>query len=168
MRRDLEEFKAGFDYLKKKIADQRLVEKRVRDTAEALEQAGEELEEELESAREEISMLENGMRRATMDAGELRAHQKDEEIIALKEEIAMLEGGMSRLGTDLSKARMSEGNDQAAPKDNMEMLFRFYDVDGDGTLSLDEFKLACQMALDDEAEITQIFNYIDKDGDGEM
>ena len=25
------------------------------------------------------------------------------------------------------------------------MLFNFYDVDGDGTLSLEEFKLACQV-----------------------
>ena len=30
-------------------------------------------------------------------------------------------------------------------QDQMEMLFNFYDVDGDGTLSLEEFKLACQV-----------------------
>ena len=33
------------------------------------------------------------------------------------------------------------------------MLFNFYDVDGDGTLSLEEFKLACQVPAHPRAAI---------------
>ena len=39
------------------------------------------------------------------------------------------------------------------PQDQMEMLFNFYDVDGDGTLSLEEFKLACQVPAHPRAAI---------------
>jgi len=159
----LEEFRQGFGHLQKQIAGQRETEKRVRQTSVALEQAGEELEADLEAAREEIEMLENGMSAAGASAVKKAMAEKDSELAAAREEIAMLESGMQHLG------RMSKdkGGDKG-PQDQMEMLFNFYDVDGDGTLSLQEFKLACQMALDDETQIKEIFDYIDKDGDGEM
>ena len=132
----------------------------VRETADALEQAGEELEADLEAAREEIEMLENGMSAAGASAVKKAMAEKDSELAAAREEIAMLESGMQHLG------RMSKGTKK--PSDQVEMLFNFYDVAGGGTLSLEEFKLACQMSLDDAAEIEKIFSYMDKSGTGEM
>ena len=71
----------------------------LRQEAAALEEAGEELEDELLHAREEVEMLAEGMRKVSEEAEEKSALQ--DELAAAREEISMLESGMASLKAQL-------------------------------------------------------------------
>ena len=73
------------------------------------------------------------------------------------------------------KLRIAEMEEQKArlesrhtSSDSLESLFKFYDRDGSGELSLAEFKLACQLTIDDDAVVEEVFTQLDKDGDQSM
>ena len=73
------------------------------------------------------------------------------------------------------KLRIAEMEEQKArlesrhtSSDSLESLFKFYDRDGSGELSLAEFKLACQLTIDDDAVVEEVFTKLDKDGDQSM
>ena len=71
-----------------------------------MEEAGEELEDELLHAREEVAMLSEGMRKVAAQAEErenlLRTQSAlQDELAAAREEIGMLESGMEHLKAQL-------------------------------------------------------------------
>ena len=97
-----------------------------------------------------------------------------------RETASVLEGMGEELEADLEKAQqqitlLQQQQQQQAPAkavavagDQLETLFKFYDADDSGELSLVEFKLACQLAIDDATLVESIFKRLDKDGDDSM
>ena len=88
-------------------------EDELRQEAQALEEAGEELEDELTMAREEVAMLSNGMRKVNglnEDKAELLARQEslEQELMEAREEIIMLESGMAALRAQVQPSEKTQ------------------------------------------------------------
>lgn len=189
---DKSEFTEGFYHIQQQIAETRSTAS-TKDELQAQFQAmqatlvekdadADKIKDSLDTSQDQLRQREVQLK-ASMDEVEVRTAEVDQqkalvekEREALSAERGVRESTEKTLEASTQKVadltatveRVHKKKDNIGQVDDREALFAMFDVDDGGSLSFNEFRLACFMMTTDEAEVRAVFEKIDTDNSGEV